>query len=579
MPTPKHLAETYSFIGPLLSDQALAKYGSNALPLFAVTLHLDVEDLGTFATDCLTDHPADKKADIIYISEADGVACVAQGYTGKQWGRQAAPANKAGDLNTAAAWLLRSPIEDVPDAIRAQAKLLRDGLQKKTITKLIFAYAHNALESHNVEKELKAVKHLLAGLELVKGCEIEVLELGLRRIEALYLTSRGSIQVNEEITLPAAQVITEIGTGWRAFVLSLSGQVLYNLYENHKNALFSANLRDFLGARKVSGNVNNRIKETAETNPGNFFVLNNGITIVTKKAKLDPKKGELRISGVSVVNGAQTTGAIHAAGSAHSKNVSVLARVITVDDPETIPSIVAGNNTQNSILAWDRRSNDPVQVRIKHEFESRGVEYVHRRDNSRKPATSLFADQIGQMICAFSGDLQTAIRAKADIFESDTTYNVVFPGSLSVGHIFAVQTLGWAYDRLKKDLKNKAKLTDIEQKQVRLLEFPASKQFLICVAGALREEIAGTKVSEPKAFEVKDQLINTQPESVVEAWVRVLRSILPIIVQGLPAEEYQVVRSTEHTESVAKKTKGLIAGLDIIQSSFEDLRQTLKTVH
>jgi hypothetical protein len=183
------------------------------------------------------------------------------------------------------------------------------------------------------------------------------------------------------------------------------------------------------------------------------------------------------------------------------------------------------------------------------------------------------------MICAFSGDLQTAIRAKADIFESDTTYNVVFPGSLSVGHIFAVQTLGWAYDRLKKDLKNKAKLTDIEQKQVRLLEFPASKQFLICVAGALREEIAGTKVSEPKAFEVKDQLINAQPESVVEAWVRVLRSILPIIVQGLPAEEYQVVRSTEHTESVAKKTKGLIAGLDIIQSSFEDLRQTLKTVH
>ena len=156
MPTPKHLAETYSFISPLLSDQALAKYGSTALSLFAVALHLDVEDLGTFATDCLTDHPADKKADIIYISEADGVACVAQGYTGKQWGRQAAPANKAGDLNTAAAWLLRSPIEDVPDTIRAQAKLLRDGLKKKTISKLIFAYAHNALESHNVEKELKA---------------------------------------------------------------------------------------------------------------------------------------------------------------------------------------------------------------------------------------------------------------------------------------------------------------------------------------------------------------------------------------------------------------------------------------
>ena len=156
MPSPKQLAETYSFIGPLLADSALSKYGNNSLPLFAVALHLDVEDVATFASDSLTDHPSDKKADIIYISEADSVACVAQGYTGKYWGRVAAPSNKAGDLNTAAAWLLRTPIDEVRDPVRSQAKLLRDGLHKKTITKLIFAYAHNALESHNVDKELKA---------------------------------------------------------------------------------------------------------------------------------------------------------------------------------------------------------------------------------------------------------------------------------------------------------------------------------------------------------------------------------------------------------------------------------------
>jgi hypothetical protein len=78
MAKPEQLAATYSFIGPLLADPVLSKYGSNALPLFAVALHLDVEDLGSFATESLTDHPADKKADIIYINEAEGVACVAQ---------------------------------------------------------------------------------------------------------------------------------------------------------------------------------------------------------------------------------------------------------------------------------------------------------------------------------------------------------------------------------------------------------------------------------------------------------------------------------------------------------------------
>jgi hypothetical protein len=131
MPTAQQLAATYSFISPLLSDAILSQYGDNALPLFAVALHLDVEDTATFATESLTDHPADKKADIIYINEADGIACVAQGYTAKEWGKQEAPANKASDLNTAAAWLLQAPIDDVPNPIKAHAKLLRDGLTKR----------------------------------------------------------------------------------------------------------------------------------------------------------------------------------------------------------------------------------------------------------------------------------------------------------------------------------------------------------------------------------------------------------------------------------------------------------------
>jgi hypothetical protein len=355
--------------------------------------------------------------------------------------------------------------------------------------------------------------------------------------------------------------------------------MLYDLYDKHKNALFSANLRDFLGARRVSGNVNNRIKETAESNPGDFFILNNGITLVTKKAEF--KDPMLQVTGLSVVNGAQTTGAIHAVGAEHAKNVSVLARIIVVDNESMIPAIVAGNNTQNSIVAWDRRSNDPVQIRIKQEFENKGVEYVHRRDIRRKSVTSLWVDQVGQMLCAFGGDLQTAIRAKADIFESDATYNRVFPVWISIGHIFAVQTLGWAYDRVKQELKTKSDaggMTEVEQKQLRLLDFPASKQFLVCVVGELREEIAGKQVSQAQTFEIKPDFIEVGGAVAVNAWVKVLKAILPTIVQNLPAEEYQVVRSTEHTQAVAERAKGIVAGAEILQSSFEDLRELLKPI-
>ena len=303
----------------------------------------------------------------------------------------------------------------------------------------------------------------------------------------------------DEIRFPATQYIRETGDGWQAFVISINGATLFDLYETHKGALFSANLRDFLGARRAARNVNNTIKTTAESESGVFYIFNNGITIVCNKA--DYKDGALSIHGMSVVNGAQTTGAIHAAGRGHANNVSVVARIIVVADHTMIPRIVAANNTQNAIVAWDRRSNDAVQKRLGEEFNTKGIAYVHRRDSTRTSANSIFADQVGQMLCAFGGNLQTAIRAKADIFEIDTIYNDVFPGTLGIGHVFGIQTLGWAYDRVKQELKTKAVhgfLTDLEQKQLRLLDYPASKQFLIRVMGDLREEISGRNISQPK---------------------------------------------------------------------------------
>ncbi len=577
MSTPEDFKPTFSFIGAFESEAVLKPYDNNALPLFAVGLYLGVEDLASFATDCLTDSPNDKKADIIYINEAEGIACIAQGTTAADWGKAEAPASKASDLNTAAAWLLRQPIDEIPEKIRGQAKLLRDGLSQGTITKLIFAYAHNAFESANVERELQATRELVRGLEACQQCDVEVIELGLRVIEALHLTSLGSIQVTDEIKLPATQYIRETGYGWEAFVIPINGATLFDLYEEHKNALFSANLRDFLGTRRATRNVNNTIKTTAESESGVFYIFNNGITIVSNKAYYENKT--LNIHGISVVNGAQTTGAIHAAGREHADNLSVVARVIVVDDHSMIPRIVAANNTQNAIVAWDRSSNDAVQIRLGQEFGTKGIEYVHRRDNARMSAKSIFADQVGQMLCAFGGNLQTAIRAKADIFEVDTTYNDVFPGTLGIGHVFGIQTLGWAYDTTKQELKSKAasgSMTELEQRQLRLLDYPASKQFLIRVMGDLREEISGRNIPHSQEFALKDKAITADGTESIAAWIKVLNAVLPTIVQNLPAEEYQVVRSSDHTKYVVERVRGIVAGASVLQPSFEDLRGLLK---
>lgn len=582
MPTANDLKSVYSFISAFENTPTLAQYGDNSLPLYSVGLYLRIEDLGAFATEALTDDPQDKKADIIYIDEADRIACIAQGYSGRDWGKPGAPSNKAADLNTAMAWLLQTPIEDVPPAIRSHAKLLRDALDKKTIETIVVAYAHNAMESSSVDTELKTVRHLLKGLPITAGVEIEIVELGLRRTEALYLASVGVIQVTDQVEFESSEpIFPQVTAEWTAYTFALNGAALYKLYDYHGDELFSANLRDFLGLRRSPGNVNNRIKKTAEDTPANFYIVNNGITVVTKKADLDPFKRKLTLTGISIVNGAQTTGAIHAAGLQSAQNVHVLARVITVANEKLIVDIVAGNNTQNSIVAWDRRSNDPVQVRLASEFAAKGLQYVHRRSSARTPKRALFADSVGQALCAFGGDLQTAIRAKADIFELDPTYNKVFPPTIGIGHIFAVQTLSWAYDEFKGSLKTKAESgtsTAIETKQLRLLDYPASKQFLIYVIGFLREEIAGHRVPDASDFEVKGTSISTNAVGTIDAWVSAIRAIVPVLASNLPkdTDEYQVVRSTEQSEAVATAAKGVIAGVPVLQTAFEPLRQVLR---
>ncbi len=575
MPNPQDLSAAFSFIAPFLADSALCQYGDNALPLYAVALHLEIEDIHSFAAASLTDHPSDKKADIIYIDEADGLACVAQGFVAKEWGKPSAKANKASDLNTAAAWLLQTPIDDVPPAIQGHARLLRDSLSRRTITRLVFAYAHNANESQNVQNELDAVCHLVTSLPAVNGATVEVIELGLKRIEDLFLASSGSIHVKEEVILPAKGAIFCTGDKWSAYILPISGLKLHDLYEDHGNALFSANLRDFLGARKSARNVNGGIKNTVENDGNKFFVLNNGITIVTKKAVFDKAADTLHVFGVSVVNGAQTTGCLHAAGAENAAHVSVLARVIVVEREEMISELVTANNTQNSFVAWDRRSNDPIQVRIHQAFERLGLNYVHRRANLKNSSSSIFAEQVGQMLCSFGGDLQTAIREKGNIFEVDSFYRDVFPTTISIGHIYAVQSLGWAFDSVKQALKQKLSKTQRELSQERLIEYPASKQFVVHVVGALREEIAGFRIQSPKELAFKEEFILPHSMAAVGAWTEVLQALLPLMANRLPAAEYEVVRSSEHAKTVAETVGGIVAGLSSYGDSFSTLRSKL----
>ena len=58
----------------------LARYGSNAIGLFALVLKFGLDDIESVAAESLTDGSGDKKCDIVYIAEDEGIAVVVQCY-------------------------------------------------------------------------------------------------------------------------------------------------------------------------------------------------------------------------------------------------------------------------------------------------------------------------------------------------------------------------------------------------------------------------------------------------------------------------------------------------------------------
>src|SRR5262249_38937815 len=150
---------------------------------------------------------------------------------------------------------------------------------------------------------------------------------------------------------------------WSALVTTIPGTFLRKLFNDHELKLFSANVRDYLGSRATDANINNGIKETAAVEPENFWVYNNGLTALVNDYDVS-KKGEhqlISFSGISIVNGAQTTGALGTLADDPASELAVPIRFIKTKNAKVVADIIQFNNSQNKVTASDFRSRDRVQ--------------------------------------------------------------------------------------------------------------------------------------------------------------------------------------------------------------------------
>ena len=300
----------------------ISQHGENlAFIVWSMGLYLNTSDLDQLAADCLTDCPGDKKIDFLKIDTEDNILYLAQGYyTTKE--KEAAPANKASDLNTAIAWLTDGDIAAFPEGLKGQIQDARDAINDGSVTQVKLIYLHNCGESKQVQEELTTAATHMASSLAAHNIAVTPYEVGNRALNRLFLNQAANIVVTEDVDCPFAVSYEETSDKWDAAIMTVNGTWLRNIFTQYQGDLFSANYRSYLGtARKY---INQGIKTSAERSSNNFWAFNNGITILTQGYESKPSNTILH--GISIINGAQSTGTLGMLPAAtRLDNVKILA--------------------------------------------------------------------------------------------------------------------------------------------------------------------------------------------------------------------------------------------------------------
>ena len=243
----------------------------------------------------------------------------------------------------------------------------------------------------------------------------------------------------------------DTGAYGRAWVGSVTAKELKRLHKNHQDRLFAGNVRLFLGNRK--GGINEQIIKTAQSTPGNFWALNNGITIVADSASI-VKTGSggstLKLHRFSIVNGCQTTSSLVKADA--SSTAKVLARVIAAK-AGLKNEIVRYNNSQNAVRIWTVRAVDDIQEQLRSQFQLAGIIYAPKQSGSRRkrdPMT-IELDKVAQYLASAQPEfLIQAIDNKSELF--DEPYQTIFKKGIKAPAVYLAWLVGNMADQERQML-------------------------------------------------------------------------------------------------------------------------------
>lgn len=235
---------------------------------------------------------------------------------------------------------------------------------------------------------------------------------------------------------------------------------LVGLHERHGKALYSKNIRVFLGQ---TTEVNRAIRETLATNPADFVYLNNGVTALCEQ--IDPKSGtrsekKFKITGLSVINGAQTIASsaryVEENRGADISAASVMVTLIKSDSDLAFgKAVTRARNHQNPVLLANFAALDDQQERLRRELAYLDIYYAYRAegpDNALDPRR-IRIDEAAQALALLQPDPRYVVWLKkepAQLLDTESAayQNVFRPTLTGIELANAVRALRYVQSRM-----------------------------------------------------------------------------------------------------------------------------------
>jgi hypothetical protein len=196
--------------------------------------------------------------------------------------------------------------------------------------------------------------------------------------------------------------------------------------------LFESNVRDFMGQTNVNMSILATLQQRAGGDGGDFWWLNNGVTVIADKATLVGK--ELHLDNVQIVNGLQTTESVYQhfmRAGIYDDDRCILVKVLVTAQKVLADRIILATNNQNKVDFASLRATDKIQRDIEDLLSTRNWFYDRRKNyylNHGRPRSRIVSMifMSWAILSLHSGKPYQCNRARPKYMQSESAYRSIF---------------------------------------------------------------------------------------------------------------------------------------------------------